>query len=114
MIKVLVDENNALDMLMNRLSRWTDDDITHKLYEQMYENYLYGGVFDSCEFDVMQIVDNDYVNWCAVIEPEDDNYNGIKQLYNSEGCSDISCEKDLNGGYSFIEAEYNGYFLVRS
>lgn len=113
MIKVLIDENDALDLLMNRLSHWTDDDTTHALYEAMYESYLDSGVFDCCEFDVMQIVDNDYVNYCDVIAPGDDAYDDIKKLYDLEGCTDISCEKDLNNGYNFIESEYNGCFLVR-
>lgn len=111
MIKLLIDENDALDLLMNRLSHWTDDDTTHKLYEAMYEHYIAGGVFECYEFDVMVIVDNDYINYCDVIGPGDDDYNEIKKLYDENGCGDISCEYD--GGYNFIEAEHNGYFLLR-
>jgi hypothetical protein len=79
----------------------------------MYDNYIESGVFDSGEFDVMQIVDNDYINWCNVISEGDEEYNGIKEIYDRDGLGDISCEEDLNGGYSFIEAEYDGCFLVR-
>jgi hypothetical protein len=79
----------------------------------MYENYVDGGVFDGGDFDVMAIVDNDYVNWCDVISEGDEAYTDIKELYIREGITDISCEYELNHGYSFIEAEYDGSFLVR-
>ena len=111
---VEIDNDMALELLLNRLSFWTDDETTHKLYESMYENYIDGGVFEGGEFDVMAIVDNDYVNWCTVISEGDEGYEDIKKLYEEEGLGDISCEDDLNNGYNFIEAEYDGNFLVRS
>jgi hypothetical protein len=111
MIKVMIHEDTALEMLMDRLSYWTEDETTHELYKQMYESYLDCGVFESCEFDVMVIVDNDYINYCDVVEPDDDSYEEIKALYEENGCGDISCE--FSGSWNFIEAEYNGYFLVR-
>lgn len=111
---VNIDNDLALDMLMDRLKFWTDDPDIIKLYESMYENYIDGGVFDSGRFDVMEIVDNDYINWCSVICPGDSCYNDIKLLFDRDGLGDISCEDDHNSGYSFIEAEYNGYFLVRA
>ena len=114
MITIKIEESKAVDLLLERLSYWTDDETTHKLYEAMYESYAYGGCFDGGEFNVMEIVDNDYVNWCDVISEGDEAYENIKELYEREGITDISCEHDLNCGYSFIEAEYNGSFLVRS
>lgn len=113
MINVKIEESKAVDLLLERLENWTDDETTYKLYEAMYENYVFGGCFDGCEFDVMQIVDNDYVNWCDVVSEGDEAYEDIKTLFENEGISDISCEDDLNHGYSFIEAEYEGSFLVR-
>ena len=104
-----IDNDTAVSMLMDRLNHWTDDSTTHRLYEAMYENYVYGGVFEGNT--VMAIVDNDYVNWCAVIEEGDETYEDIKKLYDEQGIGDISCEYD---GYSFIEAEYDDCFLVRS
>ena len=53
---VKVDEGLALDMLMNRVNYWTDDEEVYHLYEAMYENYVYEGVFDGGEFDVMSIM----------------------------------------------------------
>lgn len=111
MIKILVDENDLLDALVDRVSYWTDDEDIIKLYEAMYTSYIDGCVFENMEVNIMQIVDNDYINYCDVIGPDDDDYDEIKKLYDENGCSDISCE--YNGGYNFIEAEYNGYFLLR-
>lgn len=110
---VRIDEDTAVEMLMDRLGFWTDDETTHELYSKMYNNYVYGGVFDGGEFDVMCIVDNDYVNYCDVISEGDGAYEDIKKLFDEEGCRDISCEHELNHGYSFIEAEYDGSFLCR-
>ena len=111
---VQIDNETAVDMLLDRLQFWTDDHTTYCLYMLMYENYIDSGVFESREFDVMEIVDNDYINWCKVIEPGETEYDGIKALYDRDGVGDISCEHDLNGGYSYIEAEFDGYFLVRA
>lgn len=113
MMTVKIEESKAVDLLLERLENWTDDETTYKLYEAMYENAVFGGCFDGCEFDVMQIVDNDFVNWCDVITEGDEAYEDIKELYEKEGLSDISCEEERNHGYSFIEAEYEGSFLVR-
>lgn len=111
---VNIDNDTALKMLLDRLEFWTDDHTTYCLYEAMYENYIDGGCFDGGEFDVMSIVDNDYVNWCTVVSEGDEAYEDIKKLYDEQGLGDISCEDDLNNGYSYIEAEYYGNFLVRS
>lgn len=110
---VNIDNERAIEMLLERLEKWTDDETTYKLYEAMYKNYVYGGCFDGCEFDIIAIVDNDYVNYCDVISDGDDAYADIKKLYETEGLGDVSCEHGLNNGYSFIEAEYQGSFLVR-
>jgi hypothetical protein len=110
---VNIDDEKVVDLLLERLSYWTDDETTHKLYEQMYENYVDSGCFDGMEFDVMVIVDNDYVNYCDVVSEGDEAYEDIKKLYEQEGISDISCEDELNNGFSYIEAEYDGSFLCR-
>ena len=114
MITIRVDECDAIEMLMERVMFWTTDVTTCVLYDKMYSNYVYNGVFNDGNFDVMCIVDNDYINYCNVISEGDEAYEDIKKLFNEEGCGDISCEYELNHGYSFIESEYNGSFLVRS
>jgi hypothetical protein len=110
---VNIDNDAALELLINRLKFWTDDADVIALYERMYENYIDCGCFDGGEFDVMVIVDNDYINYCDIISPGDNCYDDIKSLFARDGLGDISCDYELNCGYSFIEAEYNGHFLVR-
>ena len=87
--------------------------VTHSYEEYNYDVYIYKVSFDGGDFDIMAIVDNDYVNYCDVVSEGDEAYEDIKALYDTEGLTDISCEKGLNHGYSFIEAEYDGNFLCR-
>lgn len=110
---VRMSNEDVIDMLVERVSYWTQEDETHELYRRMYTNYVEGGCFEGAELDVMVIVDNDYVNYCDVVSEGDDGYEDIKALYEEQGLGDISCEKELNHGYNFIEAEYNDSFLLR-
>lgn len=108
---VKIDNDTALDMLMDRVSQWTEDEDVQELYRQMYENYIDGDVFDGGEFNVNAIVDNDYVNWCDVLGDGDTEYEEIKRIYDEQGLGDCSCESE--SGISYIEAEYHGMFLIR-
>lgn len=111
MITLKMNEEDVLDMLVNRvIEMWTTDSDIIELFRRMYEEYVYGGVFESMEFDPMVIVDNDYVNNCNVLSPGEDYYDEIKAIYDEQGLGDCSREIDA---YSYIEAEYNGLFLVR-
>lgn len=75
-IIVKIDKDDALDMLIDRLRMmWSDDDDEVELYSEMYENYIDGGVFDNREFNVSEIVDNDWVNYCDIIRADDDYYD---------------------------------------
>lgn len=115
-ITVQLDEDEALDMLMNRVEEFGDyhpGDVEYTLYEKMYENAIDSGAFDNATFNVMTIVDNDIVNYCKIIGPGDDDYETIVDLYDTQGLGDISTESD----YGYIEAveKENGknYFLLR-
>ena len=105
-ITVKIDEDTALDMLMDRLSVWTSDIDTIELFRSMYDSYCYNGYFDEAEFDVMQIVDNDYVNWCNVIYKDEENAEDFERLVEmyKDGDRDFSCEHLENISGSFIEA----------
>lgn len=111
MITVQIDESDALEMLVDRVEFWTDDRDVIDLFNDMYSSYLDSGVFDNTELDIKNIVDNDYINWCSVIDNSDSNFEKIMELALA-GERDISCE-DL--GYSYIEAfnEDKGVILVR-
>ena len=106
MITVKIDNEIALDMLMDRLSVWTEDAATIELFSDMYEKYIDDGVFDGADFDVMNIVDNDYVNWCDVVEKDETNaedFDRLIEMYN-DGERDFSCEHLETISGSFIEA----------
>lgn len=99
-MKVEIDNDTALEMLMNRVRFWTGDPDVINLYELMYSDYVDEGVFEGGEFDVMQIVDNDYVNYCTTITPEDEHFSEIVEAYKN-GDRDISCS---DFGYDYVEA----------
>ena len=105
-IRVELDEDDAVDMLMDRVAYWTDDTVVKDLYREMYESYVGGGCFDGVELDVMSIVDNDYVNWCSVVSEEDcteADWKKLVELY-EEGTRDISCEEFDESQGDFIDA----------
>ena len=70
-ITVELDEGTAVDMLVNRVRYWTDDEEVIELFEQYYENMVDNGCFSGSNFDVMSIVDNDYVNNTSVTTREE-------------------------------------------
>lgn len=93
MINVRIDEDDLLDMLMNRVSFWTDDDDTLELFSMKYQRDIEEGFYNGAELDVMAIVDNDYINWFDVVHDDDlDNY--------------------IDDVEERIEASYNGWNLV--
>lgn len=97
-----IDEDDIVEILVNRLkSRWTDDPVTIDLYEQMYQNYVDANVDIFQGHSVMEIVDNDYVNYCDVVSQGDENYDKLLELYDENGLGDVSTE---DVGYSYIEA----------
>ena len=104
LVTVQMEDYELLEMLLDRLSYWGRDD-ERDLYEIMYQSYLDGGVFESGEFNVMSIVDNDVVNYCDVITKEDypQDFEKLLQLYR-EGERDVSCESFEDISPSFIEA----------
>lgn len=102
MINIQIDENEALEMLMDRVKVWRSDSTTLELFEKMYQNYIDNGFFDGGEFNVNSIVDNDVVNWCSELNEGDQDFKELLKLYD-EGEYDVSCEH-LSCGASFIEA----------
>lgn len=82
MINVNLDEDKAIDMLIDRLVEyWKPTQEVVKLFTKMYENYVYNSGFGDMEFDPMAIVDNDYINCCKVIYEDNDDFNIIQSLY---------------------------------
>ena len=71
MITVRMDKYDAIDLLVNRVKYWTDDQDTIDLFEQYYASMVEGGRFDRADFNVMSIVDNDYVNNTSIVTREE-------------------------------------------
>jgi hypothetical protein len=107
---VKVDEDDLLEMLMERVEYWTYDWVVNALFRQMYESYISCGAFEGMELDIPQIVDNDYVNNCNVVGEGDDGYEELLKVYEEQGLGDCSCE---GIGYDYIEAYESNTFLVR-
>lgn len=123
MINVYIDEEELLTMLTDRVLHWTDDDTVVELYEKMYENNVYSGSFDGAEINIMEIVDNDYVNYCDVLWPPEkdetgydaEKYRKVLKIYKEQGLGDCS-EYDLDCSYIEAVAEdcdEKPVFLVR-
>lgn len=110
MVNVQIDEDELLDMLVDRVKVWRDNQDTIDLYTDMYKHMIDDGCFDGMELNIMSIVDNDIVNWCSVISDGDDDFDKVKELAEQDEY-DISCETI----YSCIEAKNleKGIILVR-
>lgn len=98
-VTVKISKDNLLDMLIERVVFWGTGKQHKDLYEKMYESYIYNGIFDDYELDIMGTVDNDIVNYTSIIEEGDEDFLEILKLA-EQGEYDISCETC----YSFIEA----------
>ena len=110
---VEIDDEMAIEMLVERVEFWTSDYKVINLFRKMYESYVYNGCFESGEFNTMTIVDNDYINYTTVIYDSDDEFEEILKIYKEQGLGDCSCQCD----YGFIEScdddEQPTMFLVR-
>lgn len=113
MVTVKIEENDLLEMLVERVKFWDRSEAEANLYKKMYESEIDAGIFEDAELDINLIVDNDVVNYCNIIEEGNSEFDSILQLYKEEGLGDISIESN----YSFIEAvddeEEPKAFLVR-
>lgn len=104
LITIKVNKDVLLNMLEERLERWeaSKSPEVKALFLKMYKNNIDAGIYSEHEFDPALIVDDDVVNWCAVVEPGDEDFNKLLELYKA-GEYDVSCEH-LGCGASFIEA----------
>lgn len=117
MITIKIREEDLLDALMERCEVWmSKDSTTYRLFKDMYESYIDSGCFEDAEIDIMQIVDNDYINWCQHFSKEDftpEDWEKLCKLYD-DGERDISCEEFDYGRFSFIEAKIDDDILLRN
>lgn len=114
-MNVNLDISEIETLVKERIKRFAKEDLIVNLFWQMYENYLNDDINIFETNSISEVVDNDWFNYCEVVEKEweEQQYNDLLQLY-EKGERDISCEEN-NHGFSFIEAidKYNGLILVR-
>lgn len=77
MINIQVDEEQLLDLLMNRVEYWTTDRQVLSLYESYLEELIDGGCFEGVNLDISQLIDNLYINDTQVMDKDELKSNGI-------------------------------------
>ena len=96
--RVRIDNEDLLEMFMDRVEVWTKDTEKLDLYEKYYENAIDNGCFEDAELNIRSIVDNDYVNYTSVW------YEGDSDWEENEVSKHIE-EGEYELGYSsYIEA----------
>lgn len=80
MITVKIDEDILLEMLLDRVEYWISDKDIINLYRDYYEELINSGCFEGHELNVMNTVDNDYVNNLETISREDFEQWNIKDV----------------------------------
>lgn len=111
---VEIDDDMALELLVNRVKVWTDDEQIINLYEKMYESYIDSGCFNGGEFNVMVIVDNDFVNYTRVVFKDEEEFDELLKVYNEQGLGDCSCECEFADYIESVDNEDEPtMFLVR-
>lgn len=116
MITIKIREDDLLDALMERCEAWMEkDSITYRLFYDMYESYIDSGCFEDAEIDIMNIVDNDYINYCDHLHKDNLTPSDWEKICKAwdDGERDISCEDFDYGNISFIEAKIDDDILVR-
>lgn len=73
-----IDDDTALDMLIERVKFWNDDETAIDLFTQYYKRMIAENAYS--DFDVMSIVDNDFVNRTTIGTRQEilDNFNEIE------------------------------------
>ena len=114
MITVEIENEVALDMLVDRVKFWTDDAEVIELYRKMYKNYIDGGCFDDSILEVMIIVDNDYINYTRIISQGNEEFEELLHIYNEQGIGDCSCETKICDYIEAVDDDCKpSMFLVR-
>ena len=77
MINVQFDEEQLLDLLMQRVEHWTSDTYILTLYEEYLKDLISSGCFDGANLDIYLLIDNLYVNDTLIMDKEDLKNNDI-------------------------------------
>ena len=77
MINVQVNEEDLLDLLMNRVEYWITDRQVLSLYESYLKELIDGGCFEGGNLNIYSLIDNLYVNDTQVMDKDGLKSNGI-------------------------------------
>lgn len=94
MINVQIDEENLLDLLMQRVEHWTRNTYILTLYEQYLKDLIGGGCFDGANLDIYLLIDNLCINDTLIMDKEDLKNNDI-DINDSEKVLVKDIENDL-------------------
>lgn len=114
MVTLNIDEETLLELLIDRVKYWTDDEDTLELFNQYYENQVYNGCFEGANFDVMSIVDNDYVNNLTITDRAE--FEKAREEYitenniTEEDLEDVPTWDDIEVGENNIKF-LSGYYI---
>lgn len=71
MVTVKIYEDDLLDLLVDRVKYWRSDPETIAIYTAYYRELIDCGCFEGMELDIPVMVDNDIVNYTAVITADE-------------------------------------------
>ena len=97
----------VVNALLNRLvTYWLgeEDEIIIKLYRQRYERYAEDGLLDNVRktWDVMEIVDNDWINTCRVYDEVEMKEEGIDPVEGNDWVYVEAVCEDENGDKYYL------------
>lgn len=94
MINVTINGTTLLNLFMDRLECWTDDDDVLVLYENYLKNLIDCGCFEGAELDINLTIDNLYINDTTIMDKGMLDDNDIK-VNDSEKVLAKNEDKDL-------------------
>lgn len=77
MINVQIDKVTLLNLFMNRLKYWTNDEDVMALFESYFKSLIDAGCFEGTELDINLIIDNLYINDTTIMNKEQLENNDI-------------------------------------
>ena len=83
---MFLEDNDYMTLLMGRLEFWKPSETEKILFEKYYTNMVENDIIANLDYTVNEIVDNDYVNYCTVIEEGwSRDFKEVKRIFEQEG-----------------------------
>ena len=94
MINAQIDEEQLLNLLMQRMQYWTNDANALNLYEQYLRDLINGGCFEGANLNISMLIDNLYINETQIMDKDELKSDGI-DINNSEKVLARDIDNDL-------------------